>query len=602
MKTFKVGILFLFCVAVLFLCPSCGNNQKVSIDTLLTLDSSGAGSRAMTCRFSGTGPDSETATQLDGIISQYCPSMLTYSKVEEEGGLSYQFQLEFSSYQDYVGKITKLLGRQPVIIFSFPDNIFTTGTRISEDFESGDLFSWLYASISLEELQGTLSPRFSGGSAAVCIDGRTQTTGTQISLNRTKGYPLDAIFVDTVNRGDGTFDRTIVFRIPLTTVHDLGNDLEPYMNARTDPLATSAQWTDYLSGREYTVSFQGLSLEEISRCTNLLLNSRFSGTISCEEHSDHSTPFVDGSLFTETIDLSSYTGNQGKSIPLYYTYSSQSSRSLAGGEIYKQGAGDATGEVSSGIFQYQGRAPLINLRISEQLEHQALGTVFTLSCLGDGRFQRDIDFVFDSQDIAGVSYAVEYLRSKESGADIEQTTSDEGLVCHVSVQGTAEEISRQMGILFGEQNVMKYSQQGGSVEVHHNTRLTDTIHMEYLFTGINRDIPITYKIQTNGKEQLYDVQYTSETYSSSVSLSEDQDGAVQFSLDSGDTVIEYNGYTSNNLGIFLVFFAIICVIAGVIILIFLIHRRGGGSSGKQENSSLEFYDPDEPIEDILAEI
>ena len=85
MKTFKVGILFLFCVAVLFLCPSCGNNQKVSIDTLLTLDSSGAGSRAMTCRFSGTGPDSETATQLDGIISQYCPSMLTYSKVEEEG-------------------------------------------------------------------------------------------------------------------------------------------------------------------------------------------------------------------------------------------------------------------------------------------------------------------------------------------------------------------------------------------------------------------------------------------------------------------------------------------------------------------------------------
>lgn len=42
MKTFKVGILFLFCIAVLFLCPSRGNNQEVSIDTLLTLDSSGA--------------------------------------------------------------------------------------------------------------------------------------------------------------------------------------------------------------------------------------------------------------------------------------------------------------------------------------------------------------------------------------------------------------------------------------------------------------------------------------------------------------------------------------------------------------------------------
>lgn len=602
MKKIKTGVLFFLCMAMIFLCSSCGNNQEVSVDTLLTLDSSGAGSRTMTCHFSVTGSGSETAAQLDGLIAQYCPSMLTYSKMEEGDNLSYQFQLDFSSYQDYLEKITQLLGRKPVIIFSFPDNIFTTGSRISEDFESGDLFSWLYASISLEELQGSLSPRFSNGSTAVSLDGRTQTTSSRIALNRTQGSPLDAIFVDTVNRGDGTFDRTIVFRIPLTTVHDLGDDLEPYMNARTDSLASSAQWTDYISGREYAVTFQGLSLEELSRCTNLLFNSRFSGTIFSEEHSEHSTPFVDASLFTETIDLSSYTGEQGKNIPLYYRYSSQSSRTLAGGETYKEGSWHSAGDVSDGVFQYESRASLLNIRISEQTEHQALGTTITLSCLGDGRFQRDVDFLFDAQDITGVQYALDYLQSKGSGAEIRQDTADEGLLCRVSTQGTAEEISREMSALFGEQNVMKYAREGGSVEVHHTTRLTDIIYMEHLFTGINQGIPITYRIQTNGKEQLYDVQYTSETHSSSVSLAQEQDGALQFSLDSGDTVIEYNGYTSNNLGIFLVFLAVICVIAGVIILIFFIRKRGGGSTGKKQDPSLVLYDPEEPIEDILADI
>ena len=95
-----------------------------------------------------------------------------------------------------------------------------------------------------------------------------------------------------------------------------------------------------------------------------------------------------------------------------------------------------------------------------------MGATITLSCLGDGRFQRDVDFLFDAQDITGVQYALDYLQSKGSGAEIRQDTADEGLLCRVSTQGTAEEISREMSALFGEQNVMKYAREGGSVEVY----------------------------------------------------------------------------------------------------------------------------------------
>lgn len=602
MKKMKAGMLFLLCAVILAICCACSKQQVVPVDTLLTLDSSGAGSRTVTCHFSGAGLDGNAAEELDGLITRYCPSMLTYSKQQDGDDVQYQFQLAFASYQDYTDQIAQLLGRRPVIIFAFPDNVFTSGSRISEDFESSELFSWLYAALSLEELQGSISPRFSSAATAVCLDGRTQTTGSPISLNRTRGHALDAIHLDTVNNGDGTYDRTIAFRIPLTTVHELGSDLETYMNARTDPLAESAQWTDFISGREYAVTFRGMTLPELSRCTNLLLNSRFSGSLRSGENTEGSTPFVDGFLFEETLDLSSYTASNGRDIPIRYRYSTKSQRAIAGGETYLSGAWNTKGEVSDGSYQYEGRASLLNLRVSEQTEHQALGTAITLICLGDGQFKRDVDFLFDPKDNESVQYALAYLSAKNSGAIVEQGTSEQGLLCHISAQGSAEEISRQMSALFGENNTMTYRWDGSALQVHRTTQLSDTIRMGRLYTGVNRNLPITYCIQTNGKEQLNDVRYTSETRSPKISLSQSQGGPVQFSLDSGDTVIEYNGYTPNRLGIFLVFLTVACVIAGVIALILWVRKRGGGPGKGEPPTGLALYDPVESIEDILSEL
>lgn len=603
MKKIKAGVLFLLWAAVLLLSTSCKAQQQVPVDTLLALDSLGAGSRTITCRLTDAGLDSDAAQALDALVANYCPSMLHYAKLEENGDLRYQFRLEFSSYTDYTQQIAQLLGRKPVIIVSFPDTVFATGSRISEDFESGDLFSWLYAAISLEGLQGELSPRFYSGSTAVSLDGRTQTTGDRISLNRTQGHPLDAIFLDTVNNGDGTYDRTVTFRIPLATVHELGEDLKTYMNARTDAKAVSAQWTDFVSGTEYTVKFQGLTLSELSRCTNLLFNSRFSGTLDCGEHTDGSTPFIDGFHFTETLDLSSYTGAGGRDLPIRYRYASKSQRSVAKGETYLVGSWNTAGTVEDNVYCYEGQASMLDIRVLEQREHLSLETVITLSCLGDGQFQRDVDFLFDTQDNAGVQYAMDFLSARKSGATVEQRTSEQGLLCHVTAQGSAEEISQKMTALFGEQNVMSYASSGASVQVHHTTQLSDTIRMAHLYTGANQNAPITYQIKTNGKEQLNDLRYTSETHSSKVSLSQNADGAVSFSLYSGDTVIEYNGYTANHFGIFLVFLAIACVVAAVIALILHIRRRDGKAGGPPPPSGdLALYDPEESIEEILAEL
>ena len=60
---------------------------------------------------------------------------------------------------------------------------------------------------------------------------------------------------------------------------------------------------------------------------------------------------------------------------------------------------------------------------------------------------------------------------------------------------------------------------------------------------------------------------------------------------------------SSDLGIFLVFLAIACVVAAVIALILHIRRRDGKAGGPPHPSGdLALYDPEESIEEILAEL
>lgn len=597
------------CICMLLLVGGCGSS-KIAVDTLLTVDSSCVGARVMTCNLSGARLGADEEERLDRLISQYCPQALTCAKTGGDSA-GYVFSLQFDSYQDYVEKLTGLLGREPEVVFATPNTIFAKGSRISEDFDSSQLFGWLYAAMEQEQAQGK-RPALVCGGTAVSIEGKTQTTSHRIGLNSITGCAVDRIDIATVNNGDGTYDRTITFRIPLKTVHQLGADLESYMNARTADFAAEAVWTEFASGKTYSVRFERATIDELKRGTNLLLNTPLSGQITFEADPTGSTPFTDRSIYEETLDLSSYVADKNRDVSIYCSYQSKTGRTQGRAQIYREGEWREAGDLEEGLAVLQDRSGMLRLRVPEQMSYALGSTEIFLSCLGHGQFSRQIDFLFGPQDFEGVQYAVRFLQAKNSGAQIEQTTSDQGLVCRVATQGEAQEITKVITALFGEGNGMEYQSEGGSFEVHKRTQLSDTLRMANLYSGENANAPIYYTIQTNGKEQLDDVRYESETRSGKVNLSTAQDGAVRFQLSSGDTQIVYNGNTPNALGIVLAFAGVIFVIALVVVILIFVRKRGDsnshhphhsdGSGGLPEKASTMPADSEESIEDILSQI
>ena len=166
MKKIRAALLLLGSILLLFSFSGC-QARTVTVDTVLTVDSSWSGSRVMTVSFAAKDyPDEQAQAALDGLIAQ-CPGAMTYGKQEKDSQIQYTFTLEFVSYEDYQKKLEALMGAAPYGVFTKTDSIFFKGTRIYEDFDSTALFSWL----SREE-----KPGFSSRFSYLCIFGLASDT------------------------------------------------------------------------------------------------------------------------------------------------------------------------------------------------------------------------------------------------------------------------------------------------------------------------------------------------------------------------------------------------------------------------------------------
>lgn len=590
-------------LAVCICCMFTGCKTGTAVDTLLTINQEYAGTRTMTFRFSQSTAESENGSALDRIIQNYCPAQLTY----EKQGDDYVFTLRFTSRKDYIEKTAALLGTQPTVLYAQPDTVFTDGYRISEDFTSAALFAWLQDAIKAENQGKELPLHLQGGRTQVCFDGKTQQTGDEITLNRVSGCAVDKIQINTVHHGD-LYDRTITFQIPRKTINALGEDVVSYMNARTDASAVR-EWKDFASGREYTVTYKNVSLQQLLQYTNMLFNSQLSGQAFYGADDEGASPFIKRNQFEETLDVSAYITANGGSVPVEYTYSLQGDTVLAQGRVYRGGKWQTAGSVYETGYTVQNETASLHVRIPDAVTYPVKDTEITVSCEGNGIFERTVAFRFDKADTQGAQYAEEYLKKRITPELVTQQPDEKGVRCAVTVKGSAEEISRQMTALFGKGNTLTYQSEGGGLDVHNATAMEDRIRMARLYADGNENSPIAYVVRTNGKEQLNDLRYASEHIISKVRLNAQEDGAesgvVRFTLNSADTVITYNGYTPRALGIAVYFFFAFCVIAAVIFIIVLIKRHGDGKPPllRRRKALTQAHSANaESVEEILAKI
>lgn len=623
-------LLFIFTVVAAVGLSGCGR-PVAAVDTLLSLQKDGSGVREMTVVPSGLSEEEEQA--LDKALlggDELSPGLHC---VKEEGP-RYRFTLTFSSPKDYAQKVETLLDRQAVALVSWPDTVLASGVYVTEDFTSADLLSGLLDGYSFD---------LSTASTALSAAGVTHTVPAAIVYNGLTGYQVDEIRIETENLGDGLFTRTVRFRIPRSTSQALGNDLISYFNART-PQGAQAQWEEFPSGLQYTVTLAEVSAQQLQEGMGLLFNAAASWTVSYGSQDDSATPFEDSRQFLERMDLSSYAAGRGSvwAGGLLRDDLSGANGSLTASAVNGQDSGPAVvyeyrlagqtdenqSDVSGGLelrtAQLQ-RGGWQNISIQSQtanLEEASAGLIvrFTdtrqhgalqhaailLSCQGGGIFQREVLFTWEAGEAEAADYAAAYFTAQEpqsamqNGGNVQilRESGDNGENCRIVLQGDTADLTAALTALFGEGNRLEYRNEAQTFDPRRQTWLKDEIAMEHLFTGQNAGLPLEYTIDTNGKEHLDDVRYSTETRSGSQNLSRRQDNTVSFTLNERDAVVEYNGSTPNAWGAAAYLSGALLIIAlAVCLIVFLYRRSKKGPPPKQDGST-----EDESDADILARL
>lgn len=136
--------------------------------------------------------------------------------------------------------------------------------------------------------------------------------------------------------------------------------------------------------------------------------------------------------------------------------------------------------------------------------------------------------------------------------------------------------------------------------------------MGYLFQGERRNVPVTYTVQTNGKENLTSLHYEGESRNRDIKI---VNGSVieSFQLDGGNGRVVYNGTEPRFWGVVFYFTIALLVVAGAVVLIIFLRRRvkHDGTGYKPvfrqlaETKALPGETPEEAqesVEDILSKL
>ncbi len=537
-----VSLAFLLIAAAAVVLSGCGE-KTASVESLLKIDGEFAGSRSISVVFPFDFDKEVISAALKSNMPVYEGDSEAFALSEcitAEGGNRFTFDINFSSFQDYTDKVSALLGREASVAAAKPDNILTTGVRISEDFSVSELIHWMIEAVSDAVSADNLNYAYT--SNTVNINGEIYSAGEQIDIAEIEGYPIESIKIETGNTKDGRYERRFTLAVSDAVYQQLGDRLKNYFESLTDDRAVFNGWSLQGGNQEYLVIFQDLNVTELCEVTNKML-----GTDDCEvfygDETNASTPLSEGLDFEEKLNLSNFFSADNQSVPLTYTYSLPAETTKGDAQLYSRGQWIAAGEWQGTTFSYEGSSNMIRLKIPDGIQYRIESINYTLQNEGDGYFTRTLDFLYSSYDgQKAQSYAYNYLSTK--GANVTKLSIGEYIACRVTVQGTPGEISMQTAELFGSGNYTAYSTKSPRYSLTTNTSFKDYINISYLLNAQNSSVPIKYTVIPNSSESLRKLEASYADVSQSVSKP-DKSGSFTVTFTGGQAEISYSGVVAN---------------------------------------------------------
>lgn len=569
-KTISLLLAVLTLVPMLLL-TACGDNKAV-VESVMEIDSDYVGHRKITITY----PLDADIDELTEILKVNNPipagktSKFEYFGVEQDG---YTFVLDvvFDSRDDYIAKMSELVGRQVQSDMQQPETVMCTGTRMKEDFDVADIIRWM-TDLSYEN-EHTKDIDFDYSVNTVSINGTVFNTDSTIDISEREGEPVESITIETANLKDETFDRTVTFLIPNKTYEKLAGSIEPYFASITPPDAQYAGWTNKGENWEYKVILNGLE-----GTISLLGNDTHS--MAYGHFGDVESPLSESLAFEESFNTFSFLGKKGDSVELTYKYALPTKTTHGDGMMLKNGSWEKVGAWSEGIYSVTTYSDTFRIRIPDGIQYSIEGIDMKLEVLGDDNFTKTTEFLYDKADgMDGMLYAKEFFKDK--GALTETGETDEYLFCRVVCNGASSQITDQYVDLFGSGNFMTYTVRQPALSLSKKSKMTDYIDFSYMLNSENSQKPITYTVESFSDEKI-----------KSVSLEDGEtvknksgDTVLRVSVPQGKGIVSYKGKIAN-IGRVVLFciigLSLIALAAAVVYLKFFKKKK---SDDKEEHSS-----------------
>lgn len=266
--------------ALVLLLTACG----VRIDTQLTVDGTGAGTRVMTLTLS---EDEDMiiggVDAADASIRRHLPDGVEYSGItrDAEGALVLTLSVPFSSAEDYRQTMAGILTAGDLAwpegdSFTAVQSDFVQGVHVEESFSSGDLLAWLFAGLLADGVvdQENEGDMWELGETTVSFDGVSHESGNPISFSEVSDRGFSTIDMSTAFGPDG-LTREIRFVLEQKAQYNSDPGLydgyfaaltEGGLTVEVDASSTGMVWTAALSADEpdglVQLTNQALSSEE----------------------------------------------------------------------------------------------------------------------------------------------------------------------------------------------------------------------------------------------------------------------------------------------------------------------------------------------------
>lgn len=556
--TAKLTLTALLIIAAAVVLSGCGE-INTQVENLMKITNDFVGERVVTLKLDGDmAVNKDKSDQLKTVIKEGCPDNLSYRTEVADGRYNCVFVLSFTSLEEYKTKVAGIIGRQISVAYGYTDTVLAKGTYYQEDYDGMELVKWLtddlyqkgYKDINLD-VQST--------SNVVKYNNEVLSSKTSVMNTSTiKGEPVHSVTVSTVNHKNSVYDRSMVLSVPKSTYDKLGESLKTLMTSRTNSDGKGS-WSENNGYMDYTVDYKNIDIERLQQYTQLFLDCR-NENIYYGDQNQSSTPLAEQLVFEERINLLGFVSDTKENVIMSYNYTLPEETTHGEGVELKNGEWQTCGEWANSTYKINNTNGNFDIRIPDGMQYSVKCINVALTSIGGNAFKRVVDFVYDrNTGEKGLDYAYGFLTDK--GFTVSKESISEGIVCRVTQQGTAADISNAVGDLFGSGNTFESTRHTNDMSVVTDLNVRDTINISHMLTGANSNIDMHYTVKSECGESIRKVTVDNKSSDKGAETNLNSDQSYTSTVNGGNFILSYSATEANPPGVVLY-----CVICGAIVI------------------------------------